>query len=106
MDTAIRIALLALLVLWCFNIVRPFIMPVLWGAIMAVAIYPLFVKAHVLLGGREKLTATLITLSVLAILIVPTVMLSGSLVESSKSLAERVEAGALVVPPPADTVKD
>jgi len=30
MDAAIRIALLALLVLWCFNIVRPFIMPVLW----------------------------------------------------------------------------
>lgn len=106
MDTAIRIALLALLVLWCFNIVRPFIMPVLWGAIMAVAIYPLFVKAHTALGGREKLTATLITVFALTLLIVPTVMLSGSLVESSRSLAERVEAGALVVPPPSDTVKD
>jgi predicted PurR-regulated permease PerM len=106
MDTAIRIALLALLVLWCFNIVRPFIMPVLWGAIMAVAIYPLFVKAYTVLGGREKLTATLITVFALTLLIVPTVMLSGSLVESSRSLAERVEAGALVVPPPADTVKD
>jgi predicted PurR-regulated permease PerM len=106
MDTAIRIALLALLVLWCFNIVRPFIMPVLWGAIMAVAIYPLFVKAYTVLGGRQKLTATLITVFALTLLITPTVMLSGSLVKSSKSLAERVKAGALVVPPPADSVKD
>jgi predicted PurR-regulated permease PerM len=106
MDTAIRIALLALLVLWCFNIVRPFIMPVLWGAIMAVAIYPLFVKAYTVLGGRQKLTATLITVLALTLLITPTVMLSGSLIKSSKLLAERVEAGALQVPPPADTVKD
>ena len=51
LDAAIRISLLALLVLWCFNIIRPFIMPILWGAIMAVAIYPLYVKAHHKLGG-------------------------------------------------------
>jgi predicted PurR-regulated permease PerM len=106
LDAAIRIGLLALLVLWCFNIVRPFIMPVLWGAIMAVAIYPLFVKAYTAFGDRQKLTATLITLLALTILIVPTVMLSGSLVESSKALAEQVETGTLVVPPPADSVKE
>jgi len=106
LDAAIRISLLALLVLWCFQIVRPFIMPVLWGAIMAVAIYPLFVKAYTAFGGRQKLTATLITLLALAILIVPTVMLSGSVVESSKALATDIEAGTLTVPPPSDTVKD
>lgn len=105
-DAAIRIALLALLVLWCFNIVRPFIMPVLWGAIMAVAIYPLFVKAYSALGGRQKLTATLITVSALALLITPTVMLSGSMIESSKTLAADIDAGTLTVPPPSDTVKD
>ena len=106
MDAAIRISLLALLVLWCFQIVRPFIMPVLWGAIMAVAIYPLFVKAYAAFGGRQKLTATLITLLALAILIVPTVMLSSSMIESSKTLAADIEAGTLTVPPPSDKVKD
>jgi len=106
MDAAIRISLLALLVLWCFQIVRPFIMPVLWGAIMAVAIYPLFVKAYTAFGGRQKLTATLITLLALAILIVPTVMLSSSMIESSKTLAADIEAGTLTVPPPSDKVKD
>jgi predicted PurR-regulated permease PerM len=106
MEAAIRLGLLLLLVLWCFNIVRPFIMPVLWGAIMAVAIYPLFEKAYTALGGREKLTATLITLLALAILIVPTVMLSTSMVESSKSLSEQLDAGTLAVPPPSESVKD
>jgi len=106
METAIRLSLLALLVLWCFQIVRPFVLPVLWGAIMAVAIYPLFEKAYTALGGREKLTATLITLLALTILIVPTVMLSTSMVESSKSLSEQLDAGTLAVPPPSETVKD
>ena len=106
MDAAIRISLLALLVLWCFNIIRPFIMPVLWGAIMAVAIYPLFVKAYTAFGGRQKLTATLITVLALALLITPAVMLSGSLVENSKALAEQVETGTLVVPPPPESVKE
>jgi len=71
-----------------------------------VAIYPLFVKAYAAFGGRQKLTATLITLLALAILIVPTVMLSGSMIESSKTLAADIEAGTLTVPPPSDKVKD
>jgi predicted PurR-regulated permease PerM len=106
LDAVIRISLLALLVLWCFNIVKPFILPVLWGAIMAVAIYPLFVKAHDRLGGHEKLTATLITLIALALLIVPTVMLSASLIKGSQTLAAEIEAGTLAVPPPSNRVKD
>ena len=106
MDSAIRISLLALLVLWCFNIVKPFIMPVLWGAIMAVALYPLFEKAYRKLGDRQKLTATLITLVALAILIVPTVMLSGSTVEGLQTLTQEIDNGTLSVPPPADKVKE
>ena len=94
LDVVIRISLLALLVLWCFNIVKPFILPVLWGAIMAVAIYPLFVKAYDRLGGHEKLTATLITLIALAIFLVPTVMLSASLVEGSQTLAAEMTSHA------------
>jgi len=106
MDAAIRISLLALLIFWCFNIVKPFLLPVLWGAIMAVAIYPLFEKAYKKLGGREKLTATLITLLALAFLITPAVMLSGSMIDGSQELAAEFEAGTLSVPPPAENVKD
>ena len=106
LDAAVRISLLALLVLWCFNIIRPFIMPILWGAIMAVAIYPLYEMAYHKLGGREKLTATLITLIALAILIIPSVMLSESLIESTQNIAAEYDAGTLTVPPPSDKVKD
>lgn len=106
LEVAIRIGLLALLVLWCFNIVKPFILPVLWGTIFAVALYPLFLKLQAVLGGREKLAAVLMTLVVLAILIAPMVMLSGSLVENAQLVSKRIEAGTLTIPPPSEKVKD
>ena len=106
LDAAIRISLLALVVMWCFNIVSPFIQPVLWAVICAVALYPLFLKLQSMLGGREKMAATLITLVALAILITPSVMLSESLIESSKTLTEEIKAGTLTIPPPSEKVKD
>jgi predicted PurR-regulated permease PerM len=106
LDAAIRIGLAILLVLWCFNILRPFIQPVLWGSIFAVALYPLFLKLKSMLGGREKLTATLMTLAALAILITPSIMLSQSLVESSITLSDEFRAGTLTIPPPSEKVKN
>lgn len=106
LDAAIRIVLLALLVWWCFNIVRPFILPILWGAIFAVALYPLFLKLQSMLGGRLKLTATLITLAALALLIIPTVILSQSLAANAAKLSKEIEAQTLTIPPPSEKVKD
>ena len=105
-EASIRIGLIVLLVLWCFNIVKPFVLVILWGAIIAVAIYPLFGKFQSALGNRQKLAATLMTLIALVMLITPTIMLSGSAIESSQVLAEQIEAGTLTIPPPSDRVRD
>lgn len=105
LDTAIRIGLVALLLLWSFNIVRPFILPTLWGAIIAVAIYPIFLKLQHWLGDREKLAATLITLAALAILVTPAAMLSDSIINNSEKLSTHLQDGTLSIPPPSDEVK-
>jgi hypothetical protein len=36
-DAAIKIGLIALLAVWCLEIVRPFMLPLIWGAIIAIA---------------------------------------------------------------------
>ncbi len=41
-ETIIRVGIIAVLVIYCFQIVRPFIIPVVWGVIIAVAAYPGF----------------------------------------------------------------
>jgi predicted PurR-regulated permease PerM len=56
-DIAIRLGVLAVLVAWCFQILRPFVSPIVWGIIIAVALYPVYQKLNVKLGDRRKLTA-------------------------------------------------
>ena len=58
-EASIRVGLIVLLLLWCFNIVKPFVLLILWGAIIAVAIYPLFLKFSALLGNRLPGAGTL-----------------------------------------------
>ncbi|OEU48184.1 MAG: AI-2E family transporter [Desulfobacterales bacterium S3730MH5] len=104
LEAAIRIGLIALLVWWCFLIFRPFLIPVLWAIIIADAVYPFYRKLENGLGGRSKLTAVLFTLAALSLLMVPTVMLFGSLIDSVKELSAGLKNGALTIPPPTDSV--
>lgn len=105
-EVAIRLGLLLMLIIWCFLIVSPFVLPVMWGMIIAVAIYPLFSKLKSALGGKNKLAATIYALIALALLITPTVMISGSLVETAQALVNKYEQGTLTVSPPDESVKD
>ena len=103
---ALRLALIFLVLYWCLQLLAPFIPLVVWGAIIAVAIYPLHEKLAVRLGNRVKLSATLIALLGLTILIAPVIVLTESLVESSTDLAAHVAEGSVRVPPPPERVKD
>lgn len=105
-EAAVRLGLLLLLATWCFKIVTPFIVPVMWGVIIAVAIYPVFLKIKSVLGDKNKLAATVYTLLALALLITPTVMISDSIIDTSSIITERHEAGTLEIPPPNDSVKE
>jgi len=105
-EATIRIGIIILLAAWCFEIVRPFVIPIVWGMIIAVGAYPAFLSLTRRLGGRRILSATLITLLGLLLLIVPTVMLSGTLIESAHDLAGDLKKGAIAVPAPPAGIKD
>ncbi len=105
-EVAIRLGLLILLAIWCLLIIKPFILPVMWGVIIAVAVYPLFSKLKSALGGRNKLATSVYTVLALAILITPTVMISGSLVDTAQDVVNKYEQGTLTVEPPKESVKD
>jgi predicted PurR-regulated permease PerM len=105
-EAAIRIALIATLAWWCLAIVKPFVMPVLWGVIFAVALFPIFVRLKARVGGRGGLAATILTLVALAVLIVPIVVLSTSMIESVQHITQEVEDGTFKVPPPPEGVAE
>ncbi len=105
-EAAIRIGLMAGLVWWCFRIVSPFVMPVLWATVFAVALFPIFRWLKSKLGGRGGLAAAVLTLVALALLIVPIVMLSTSTIETVQSMTRGVEDGTLTVPPPPEGIAE
>ena len=105
-EAAIRLGLLMLLAAWCFMIIYPFIQLIMWGVIIAVAIYPLFVRLKSVLGGRNKLAAIVYTLLALAFLITPAMMIANSVIDSTHILSEKYEHGQLYIPPPNESVKE
>jgi predicted PurR-regulated permease PerM len=103
-EVTIRIALVALLAAWCFQIVQAFIMPVVWGIIIATAIYPAYRWLGRMLGGRERLPAVILALIGLILVIVPFLLSAGSLVQSVQWLVTGLGDGSLEVPPPPENI--
>jgi predicted PurR-regulated permease PerM len=103
-EAALRIGLLGALAVWCFDIARPFLVPILWGVIIAVAVFPAYRRLEARLGGRKALAAVLFSLLMLVVLVVPSVMLADSMVKGGQKAAEAFQAGTLQVPPPPENV--
>ena len=106
LEVAVHLGTLVLLAAWCFAILRPFISPIVWGVIIAVAVHPGYQWALAACGGRRGLAAAAFVLVALVVLIAPTVMLSETLVTGARDLAEALREGTLAVPPPPATVAE
>lgn len=100
LNTSIRLLILGLLVLWCFQVLKPFVAPVVWGAVLAVAIFPCYQRVQRWMGGRTKLAAATLTLAALAVILVPTTLLALNVVQAGQSIAGGLHDGTLVVPAP------
>ena len=105
LEVTIHVGLVVLLLFWCFRIAQPFIQIFVWGIIIAIAIFPVYRSLRSALGGRNKLAAMLVTLLLLIILIVPSLMFAGSLVETAQKLSAGLFKGSLNIPPPQAAIK-
>jgi predicted PurR-regulated permease PerM len=103
-DTILRIVVLFLLIAWCIGIILPFLEPVIWGAIIAIALHPFFAMVKRWVGNRNKLAGILVTLLMLVILLLPTAWVIRSLVEGIQSLVIQFRDQTLVIPPPDPSV--
>ncbi len=103
--SAIQLLALSLLLAWCFLIIKPFITPLIWGAIIATALYPIHKKITVKLRGRSKLSAIFLATVFLLLIIGPIIGLLLATVDEVKVLMNFYNAGLLTVPPPNEVVK-
>jgi predicted PurR-regulated permease PerM len=106
MTSFIQIMTLVILVSLCLMIVDPFAGIVVWGIILAVAMYPVHVKLASALGGREKWSAVLIVIIGLVLLLVPGWLVTESSLATAKSVSTQIQDGTLRIRPPPAGVAD
>jgi predicted PurR-regulated permease PerM len=92
-------AILLLLVIGCFVVLRPFVSAVLLALILAYSTFPIYAWCERILKGRRGLAATLMTLLVAAVLLVPLIVLGSRLAEQI-AVAIRWSRGIIAEGPP------
>ncbi|MCF6262470.1 MAG: AI-2E family transporter [Xanthomonadales bacterium] len=104
-EIAIQLGVIFLIAYWCFLILSPFIGLIVWGAIIAVALYKPFEKLVEKVGGRRKLAVILVAVLGAALILLPVINLSTSIIDSAQGLRVQITDNTLRIPPPAETVK-
>ncbi len=103
---ALQLVALSLLLYYCYGVIEPFVLLIVWGAILAVTLYPLHKMLSRRLNNRKALSAILITALLFALIIGPSLWLLTSTYGEVRELAEMYRAGNLAIPTPPDGVKD
>ncbi|MGA7328586.1 MAG: AI-2E family transporter [Rhodomicrobium sp.] len=104
-ERIVKLSLLGLLAYWSFVLVRPFLTILLWALILTVTLYPAFNWMSRRLGGRPRIAAATLTLFSLIVFTGPVVWLGINMTESLASFSERMNSGAITIPPPPDAVR-
>jgi predicted PurR-regulated permease PerM len=105
-ESALRISLLFLLLYSSYDIIRPFTVPILWGAIIAMAAFPLVRWLEVRIGGRRGVAATLVTVFFILALVLPTWSVTSALIDGARQVVAAADAGDFDVPAPRERVAD
>jgi len=99
-DLTIKLILIVILLAWCVMIILPFLIPVLWGIILAITLFPVYNRLLKLLKGKKALSGAIITGILLILLIAPSVWLISSMVEGARQIISAIRDHSLVIPPP------
>lgn len=106
MASFIQIGALVVMAYWCYTIVSPFLSIIIWSLILSVALYPAHVALAARLGGREKLSATILVLLGLAIIVVPAGLIAESTVGVLQEVGTKLDDGTAKAPPPPEGIAD
>lgn len=74
-----------------YQILSPFLSPIIWAILITMVFYPLFQKLQRLLRKREVLSAMIMTLLVIIVIVLPFTLLMVSLASEVMDVYDRVE---------------
>ena len=105
-DMLIRLGLLFLLIGLCISFIMPFSLVLVWGAIIAVTVYPIYSSLVKLFRGQKILASLVVTITMLSILVIPAWILTGSILSGIMQVRDMYHQGQPLIPPPGKEVQD
>lgn len=105
-ETILQLFFVVLIVGFCFKLMLPFIMPMIWATILAIIFYPFFNFLQRILKGRKTLASVLLTVTIVGLLILPIVYFLSSATSNFLELKNSFEAGTLKIISPSQTIKE
>ena len=91
MEQGLAIAVLVLLVIGSFVVMRPFLSALCWAAVLCFCLWPMQRKLVAVLNGRRTLAALITTLTVTLILVAPFVVIGFSIADDARTLAQATQ---------------
>ena len=105
-DILIRFSLIAFLVVMSVKIFSPFLGLMLWAVILAVTLYPLHQRLAKRLGDKQGRAATVIVVSGLLLIGVPTAMLAGSTADFVHETYSAFQNDTITIKQPAPSIAE
>jgi predicted PurR-regulated permease PerM len=103
---AIQLVVLSIILVKCYYIIEPFLNILLWGFILAIALQPLHKKLTNKLKGKNIVASMIISISMLLLIIIPSVWLLFKSVEEVKEIKNAIRTDQLIIPTPNESVKE
>jgi predicted PurR-regulated permease PerM len=100
LEQAMAVAVLVLLVIGSFVVMRPFLSALCWAAVLCFCLWPVQRKLVTLLKGRRTVAAFITTLMVTLILVAPFVIIGFSIADDARTLAQAAQKWIEGGPPP------
>lgn len=90
--TTLAVMFIGILIASSFWVLRPFLMSILWAALIAIATWPALEKLQARLGGRRGLAVTIMTLAILLVVLIPLTLAVLTIIDHADGIAARVRS--------------
>jgi predicted PurR-regulated permease PerM len=86
-DQVLTLAVLAMLIIGCYFVLQPFLTALVWAAILCTTTWPLYLRLHARLGGRDALAALAMVLVLALLMLAPFIVVGATIADNAERVA-------------------
>lgn len=102
----VRLGIIGLFAYWTLELIAPFALIVIWSAILAVALFPMFDALSRLIGNRPVIAAFIIVVSCLVLIIAPLALVAVNFADTVQALIGKLWTGDFILPAAPAVIKE